>query len=343
MKKRAISLIALVLALSMFVLAGCGSQTATSEASGTPAASEAEPKEEIQKMLTFASGPSGGGWYVIGAVLSDLWMNHIDGMNITLNEGGSVANLPLVDAGTDAQIGLTYTTDFLAAANGTGTFEGEAHENMKVLCTLYPSWWAVSVMGDSDIQSIYDLAGKSVSPTTAGSGAEVAFLNILKAAGLSLDDMKVSYGSYGDCATMMQDGILDAFCSGGSYTIPGLLQVDAVSPVRVLELDDEILKNIEEMDLGYDCNAVIPAGTYSGITEDVNTISSYAVVFVNGDINDETAYALTSAIWENLDEICEAEPTRGGMLSLEKINAGVPQEYFHAGALRYLEEKGVEW
>ena len=313
-------------------------------ACGNVAISSEKLDGEIEKQLIFPSGPGGSGWYRIGMLFADLWMDKIDGMNVTCNEGNALSNISLVSAGTNADIGFGYVTDLIDAHNGVESFTGKPLKNVKALCTLFPTWWHIAVLESSSIKELSDLKGKHISPGSVGSGAEQAFRRILAAAGLSYNDMgKISFGSYEDGASMLQDGVVDAIVGGGSISVPAFLQLDAVKPIRIIPLQKDVLDALDKAGYGYDTQAIFPAGIYKGVKEGTPAISSSMVLFINDKLSDATGYALTKVIWDNLEYLRKIEPVRIGMMSLEMSNTGLPRELFNAGAAKYLEEMGVKW
>ena len=83
----------------------------------------------------------------------------------------------------------------------------------------------------------------------------------------------------------------------------------------------------------------IPAGTYEGQTEDVQTVTVKATLIVSANASEEAVYSLTAAIFDNIDAI-SAENAKGTELSIENATSGMTVP-FHAGAAKYFAEKGV--
>ena len=84
----------------------------------------------------------------------------------------------------------------------------------------------------------------------------------------------------------------------------------------------------------------IPAGTYAGQDADVTTVTVKATLIVSAAASEEDVYALTAAIFDNIDAIA-AENGKGAELSIENATSGMTAP-FHAGAAKYFAEKGVE-
>ena len=83
----------------------------------------------------------------------------------------------------------------------------------------------------------------------------------------------------------------------------------------------------------------IPAGTYNGQENDVTTITVKATLIVSADLDEDTVYQVTKAIFDNTEAI-SAEHAKGAELSIENATSGMTAP-FHAGAARYFAEKGV--
>ena len=83
----------------------------------------------------------------------------------------------------------------------------------------------------------------------------------------------------------------------------------------------------------------IPADTYPGQTEPIETITIKATMIVDADLDEEVVYQLTAAIYDHKDEIAQ-ENAKGEELTIENATSGIAVP-FHAGAARYFAEHGV--
>ena len=83
----------------------------------------------------------------------------------------------------------------------------------------------------------------------------------------------------------------------------------------------------------------IPAGTYSGQTEDVSTVTVKATLIVSKDASEDSVYNLTKAIFDNAADIAK-ENGKGAELSLDNATSGMTAP-FHKGAAKYFAEKGM--
>ena len=101
--------------------------------------------------------------------------------------------------------------------------------------------------------------------------------------------------------------------------------------MTVLSLTDEQIATTKRAKL------VIPAGTYAGQTEDINTTSLPVVAFTTTAMSDDAAYALTKTYWEQKDSMGSAAAWWNGVDSdlMQHITGKI-----HPGAAKYYKEIG---
>jgi TRAP transporter TAXI family solute receptor len=83
----------------------------------------------------------------------------------------------------------------------------------------------------------------------------------------------------------------------------------------------------------------IPADTYPGQPDPIQTITIKATMVVDADLDEDVVYQLTAAIFDHADEITK-ENAKGAELSVENATSGIVVP-FHAGAAKYFAEHGV--
>ena len=107
---------------------------------------------------------------------------------------------------------------------------------------------------------------------------------------------------------------------------------------RMLEFSDE---QAAQADGGMSLwtRYVIPAGTYPGQEQAINTIAQPNFLAVRADVDEDAVYRITKAIYENLPFLNGIHKATKAM-ALDKAVAGLPMP-LHPGALRYYREAGV--
>ena len=83
----------------------------------------------------------------------------------------------------------------------------------------------------------------------------------------------------------------------------------------------------------------IPAGTYSGMSEDVTTVAVGAVVIARDDVAEEDVYNFCAGVFDNIDAIT-AVHAKGGELNLD-FATSVTSVPYHPGAAKYFAEQGI--
>lgn len=125
------------------------------------------------------------------------------------------AAAPVLEAlrGDAVDLGVAGDAPTLTALSST--------DDIKIVAaSRVPQQYGLSVIvpKDSPIQSVADLRGKTVSPTTQGSVGHYLLLQALTEAGLTADDVTVSFLQPVDAAAAMSSGAIDAWSTWDPYT-----------------------------------------------------------------------------------------------------------------------------
>ncbi len=287
--------------------------------------------------MMFGTGGTAGTYYAYGGIIGQYIHNYADVKVTAVSTGGSKANIQSIQDG-DFQLGFTQSDVMAYAWDGTKSFEqdGPTHD-FRVLGGLYAETVQLITM-DEDITSVEDLRGKSVSIGEAGSGVYFNAIDVLSAAGITLDDIKPQYQSFEGSKEALKDGkIQAAFIVAGAPTT-AITELATTNGVYLINIQDELRDSILAS-CPYYAPLQIPAGTYPKQEEPVETITVKATVVVSADLDEDTVYNMTAAIFDHADEIA-AENAKGNELTLENATEGMAAP-FHAGAARYYAEHGV--
>jgi TRAP transporter TAXI family solute receptor len=287
--------------------------------------------------MTMGTGGTTGTYYAYGSVLGQYFKTKANVDTTVVSTDGSKANIQGIDAG-DYQL-ATVQSDVMAYAwAGTQSFaEDGAVQSFRVIAGLYAEAVQLITM-DPEIKSVADLKGKAVSIGAPGSGVYFNAMDVLTAAGLTLDDIQPQYLSFGDSTDGLKDGkIQAAFIVAGAPT-PAITELCTTNSAYLVPIDGDIAATLMAGSPYYTAYTV-PAGTYAGQTEDVTTVTVKATLIVSADASEEDVYAITAAIFDNIDAIT-VEHAKGAELSLENATTGMAAP-FHAGAAKYFAEKGI--
>lgn len=284
--------------------------------------------------MTFGTGSPGGVYYPLGGAMADLWTRMLDVDMTAESTAASVENCRLTGS-NEVQLGMAMGDVAFKAYHGVVQFEGEK-QPILALFSMYPALQHfISI--DPDIKSVRDLAGKRVSVDAPGSGCETMARLIIESAGLSYDDMQVSYYSQPEAAQAMKDRNIDALFFNFAYPGSAVQEITAVRDVYFVPIDDDIIEKLTD-EYGYYIRGAFPAGVYQGQDEEVPSIQVGNDVVVNADIDEEIAYQLTKTLFENAEELHVVHPAAKQFVPENGVKTAIP---LHPGAARYFTEIGL--
>ena len=289
--------------------------------------------------MTMGTGGQQGTYFSFGSTLGTT-IQEKTGINVSVvSTDGSKANIEGIKE--DLYQLATVQSDVMSYAwNGTGTFASVGKiDAFRVVAGLYQE--AVQLVTvDPSIKTIADLKGKTVSNGANGSGVYFNALDVLAAAGLTVDDIDAKYQDFGASADSLKDGkIQAAFVVAGAPTAAITELCSGNSNVRIVPIDGTYAESMMAKNKFY-TTYTIKAGTYAGQTEDVTTVAVKATLIVDADATEADVYNLTKAIFDNVATITENH-AKGAELTLENATEGMDVP-FHAGAAKYFAEKGIE-
>lgn len=315
MKMKKVLCVVLVLALALAMTA-CGSGSAAK--------------------MTMGTGGTSGTYYAFGGVLGQYIKNNAGIDVVVVSTDGSKANIESIAAG-DYQLGTVQSDVMSYAWSGTRSFESGKVDSFRVVAGLYAEAVQLVTM-DPTIQTVADLKGKSVSIGAPNSGVYFNAVDVLAAAGLTVDDINAQYQSFADSTDALKDGKIDAaFIVAGAPTA-AITELCTTNDAFLVPIDGDIAAKLMA-DSPFYTAYTVPAGTYAGQDTDVQTVTVKATLIVSANADEEQVYNLTKAIFDNAAAIA-AENGKGAELSVENATTGMTAP-FHPGAAKYFAEQGV--
>jgi len=299
---------------------------------------------EDPDFLNIGGGPSGGTFNVVATGLGDLLRGEFSDSIIGVQPGGSGPNLLRVASG-DVDLGITSASNAADAWAGRDPATPDAPiRNVRGLMTFFPSAIQIWVDADSDIHSVEDLVGRQISAGQPGQTSWLAFNNLLSVYDMSIEDLEADGGqvhhlSWAESQAALRDGQLDAVMWVALYPHSTVLATETAREIRVLPLDeDRVAEYLELYGAGFSA-VTLPAGLYEGHSEPTLSVGTTTFLFGSDEMSDDTAYRVTSAIWNQLDRF---QQTHALLQFIDEDTAGrgmfVP---IHPGAARFYEEQGI--
>jgi TRAP transporter solute receptor, TAXI family len=288
--------------------------------------------------LTMGTGGTAGTYYPFGGALSQVISDKSGVVSITAQSTGATGeNLNLIN---NRDIDLALVQNDLAhyAYSGLEIYKDNKITNFQAIARLYPELIHVVAQKDSGIKTMADFKGKKISVGASGSGNEANCRQIFELYDISYKDINPLFISYAETTNHFKDRQVDAFVYTTGIPSPSIMDIvtmqDAVFVPIGGETRDAIIAKYP-----FFAADVITANSYAKQTEDVPTVAVQCMLVVRDDLPEETVYAMTKALFENLDAL-KAGHAKGGDVSLEKAMDGITVP-LHPGAEKYFKEVGV--
>ena len=286
--------------------------------------------------LSIATGGTGGVYFVYGGGIAEQISQNLEGFEAAAEStSASVDNMTLI-GNEDSDIAFALADTASDAVQGRESFEEPVPA--QALAQLYDNYTQVVALEGSGIRTIEDLRGKRVSLGSPNSGTEVIALRILEAAGINPDsDIERQPLSVEDSVAAIRDGTIDAFFWSGGLPTSSVTDLATSDPLVLLPTAEYTDALREKYGEAYK-EAPIPAGTYEGFDEEVQTIAVPNFLVVNESMDEETAYQVTKLLFDRKAELERVHPEARN-LDLERARNVAPLE-LHPGAQRYFDEAG---
>ena len=284
-------------------------------------------------VIRWHAGGTGGTYFPLSGEFEGLIEDQTEFPVEVSSTGASVENVGSLGNG-DADFAMIQNDIAYFARNGERleAFEGNPVETLRGVATLYPETIHVLLDPEADVSSLSDLEGARVNTGDLGSGTQVNALQILESAGgLTTDDFDEQNTDFTQAANQLRDGDVEAAFVVGGWPVGAVEELATTTDVEILDMSDAERQAARD-DASWFADDTIPAGTYGGIEEAVDTVSVQAMIATRSDFAADTVEAVTEAIFENLDQLS----IKSEFITVDSAQDGMSIE-LHEGAARYFE------
>ncbi len=321
----------LLAALMLFTLAACGGNT------DDPTTGNEDAPKVIANIVT-GTGGNTGTYYAFTTAVGQLLGT--DNYKFTVQStGGSQANIEMIEDG-EAQFAIVQNDVMNYAYEGTNGFAAPVTCFSAIGC-VYAEVCQVIATKASGIKTIADLKGKNVAVGDAGSGVYYNATQILAAAGLDINkDINATAASFGDSATLLKDGAIDAaFITAGTPT-PAVSDLATSTDIVAVDLGEDVITKLMA-DYPFYAKHEYTSADYDFITDgEATTVAIMATFIATNDMSEDQAYEITKNLWEKQEEIAVAH-AKGKEMSKDAAVAAIGKVPLHPGAEKYYKEIGV--
>ncbi len=119
---------------------------------------------------------------------------------------------------------------------------------------------------------------------------------------------------------------------------PTLMELCTQRDIRFLDIEPDVAEKINKDFPAY-YPQTVPAGTYKGQDKPSYTLAWMGLFIVHQDMNEQLAYDILKAVFENKDELDKIH-AQFKKITLENAVKGMSVPW-HPGAEKFFKEKGV--
>ncbi|UCH75123.1 MAG: TAXI family TRAP transporter solute-binding subunit [Rhodospirillales bacterium] len=293
--------------------------------------------------IVIGTGSVFGVYFQVGRGICRLVERHTEGLECSaVPTPGSRFNMDSVQLNA-FEVGIVQSDVHYKAYNKTGDFlefADVSYDNIRSVFSVHGEPFTVLARRDSGIRTLADLAGRRVNLGNPGSGQRATMQVVMDAMGWT----PKSFAFAGSLPAAQQSL---ALCHGQIEAMVYVVGHPNKSIQKATDLCDALLVRVEgpEIDLlvaenPYYSYMTIPGGIYRGNGKPVNTFGVRATVVVSADLDADTVYAMTRAVFEHLDQFKKMYPAFDALDPKRMISEGLAAP-LHAGAIRYYVERGL--
>ena len=250
---------------------------------------------------------------------------------------GSVFNIRAVKR-TLLDFGVAQSDRNFEAFRGQGDWQGKPMEDLRSVFSMHPETVLLVTRADSGINSVPDLKSNTINIGNPGSGQRGNAEDVLRLYGIDKDnDIEPQGLQQQEASRALVDKKIDAFFYTVGNPSAAIEEPANSTDIKIIPINSaEIQSFVDERP--YYVMTEIPAGTYKGVDENVETYAVTATVVTSASASEEMVYDLVKTVFENLEEL---RTTHAAFRVLEpKAMLKGLTAPFHPGAEKYYKERG---
>ncbi|MDJ0392417.1 TAXI family TRAP transporter solute-binding subunit [Rhodococcus sp. G-MC3] len=271
--------------------------------------------------LRLSAGEVGGFFWEFAGLLASVAAETTAADIIPQTTAGSIDNLEALDT-RRADLALTLADAAYSHRN----------QNVAAVGCVYENYFQIAVRADSDIKTVADLRGRTVSIGAPGSGATLVSHRIFAAAGLSdpgvVREVQLSMS---DAALALSNNEVAAVMWAGGLPTPAF--ADPSTPIRLLDLGALVADLRIAFGTAYEA-VLVPDDVY-GKHPEVTTVGIPNLLLVHPDVPDRTVARLVSVLLDQSSALVPRQAIGSQFLDARSLvmtgaiplHPGAEQEY----------------
>ena len=333
-KSRRLKTYAAVLMSAALIMSGCTASENSENISG-----EAEPTLAYEPgILSMGNGEDSTQIHQAGLVIASVISNTVPDIYVAVEiTKGSAINATNVSEG-DLDLALIEGDVAYDAVYGAYSFDGRPLENLRVLGACYQQVSGWMALKKSGLTQVNQLKGKIISSGPAASATELASDMVFDVMGIDISNTEVYTDSLTNSVEHIKRETADAVHAFSTVPYRAHEALAAEYETAVLGYTEEELDQILSLDERY-FKTVIPAGTYHGQEEDVQTFGMKVLLCASKEMDEDLAYEIARALDLNGPVYADGHRFMAAIKEKEFLCNELPIP-LHDGARRYYQEAG---
>ena len=295
-----------------------------------------------KKLIPLYTPPSGGTGYILGAGIASVTKKHLPDLEVVVEATpGTVAMVKFLmerESMKREAFAIFACDGAFNAVKGQKEFAGKPFPNLRAVTFLWGADLYLVVPTNSPIKSYADIKGRRVGMGGAGSTVALTGLYLLELSGVKREDFKPYFFVYKETIQGIKDGSLDAGFLAGGYPIASYTELSLTHSVRIVPVDEEIIKKVTSENPYY-YGGLVKAKSYKGLENDTPIVGFAGGLFTHAGVSTDLVYQITKNLYEHREEYYQIHLSAKEMTP-ETALKGIPIP-LHPGAERYFKEIGV--
>ena len=293
------------------------------------------------ELIPFYTPPAGGTAYVLGAGITSVTNKYLPEIKI-VHEAASgtmdiVRRMIQRESAKKDCFGVFGTVDGWNAYNGRNEY-GKPFTSLRMVVFVNNTDLYFVVPEKSSVKSYTDVKGKRIGMGGPGSTPANTALFLFEQHGITKNDFKPYYYTYKETVEGIQDGSLDGGFVAGGYPIAAYTELATTHHVRIVPVDETLLKKITS-EHPYYYQTVVKAKSYKGIEQDTPIMGFTTAVFTHLGVNPDLIYRVVKNLFDHRADYYGIHSSAKDMTPETALKgASVP---IHPGAEKYFKEIGV--
>ena len=296
-----------------------------------------------EKIVTIGTGSVNGVYYPAGGAICRLMNRNRKEHGIRCfaeSTGGSINNIQALRGG-ELSFAIAQSDWQYKAYHGEGYFaDAGPFTDLRSVFSLHSEMFTLAVGKNSGIKSFAGLKGKRVNVGDAGSGMREMMGSLMDAF-----HWKNSYFSKTtellptDAARALCDGKIDAMVFAVGHPNGLIQEVTRGCGAKLIPIEGKEVNALLAQNPFY-ARTAIPGGMYPGNAQNVATFGVKAALVTTAEMDEETVYQLTKAVFENFESFKTLHFVFSTLDKERMVTSGLIAP-LHPGALRYYKEIGL--